>query len=513
MRSGRSKRPKGGPQVKRRILKTIFSVTGVIIVAKLLGFVKQTVTASLFGATLETDLINLSQGLLGNLDYVLVHVLLTSFTALYIRLIDDDIDGLRRTVSDTLKVFTMIASVVAGLVFVAAPVIARILAPSYGAEDLVRLTGYIRLYVPILPLFTFSAVFTALLNSHKRFLPAELVSVNQSILSLLILSLFSHVLGTRSLILAFFTYTVWNLLFLGFLSRRHWRLELGGNPFANPNIKELLRMCAPLLLSYSMVFINQQVDKSLSSGLGEGTVTALGYASVLSNLVSTFIISFCSILFTYTATAISKGEHQKAAALAVRATGLLTIVFLPISLLTVLCTRDVVSIAFGRGAFNVNAVEASASALRGYGLLFVPLALREVFTRFQYGYQDTRRPTVASCISIACNIILSVFLSRYCGIFGIACATSVSVFVCGLLNLFCSRKLNRFLNFTFLLRGVPWILLASGACLTAAILVNRRLADAASYFRFPAAAFCGLAVYFLLSAPVLLKLLQERQEC
>lgn len=496
--------------MKHGILKTVFSVTGVIVAAKLLGFIKQAVTASLFGTTLETDLINLSQGLLGNLDYVLVQILLTSFTALYIRLMEEvDPDEVHRVVSDTLKTFTLIAAAVAGMVFAAAPLIARVLAPSYGTEDLARLTSYMRMYLPLLPLFTFSAVFTALLNANKRFLPAELVSVNQSLLSLLVLFLTAPMLGEQSLIVTFFTYTVWNFLFLGFLSRRYWRLERGGNPFANPHVKELLRMCAPLLLSYSMVFINQQVDKSLSSGLREGAVTALGYASVLSNLVSTFIISFCSILFTYTATAISKGEHQNASVLAVRATGLLALVFLPISLLTILCARDVVSIAFGRGAFNADAIEASASALQGYGLSFVPLALREVYTRFQYGYQDTRRPTVASCISIVCNIVLSILLSRYWGIFGITCASGVSVLVCGVLNLFYSWKLNRFIDFTFLLQGLPWILLASGACLFFASRINTLLVNAASYLRFSAAASCGLTVYFVLSAPVLLKLLRE----
>lgn len=496
--------------MKRRIWKTVFSVTGVIILAKLLGFAKQAVTASLFGATLETDIITLSQGLLGNLDYVLVQILLTSFTAFYIRLMDADPGEIRRVVSDTLKVFTLIAAGVAALAFAAAPLIARILAPSYGAEDLARLTNYMRLFLPLLPLFGYSAVFTSLLNARKRFLPAELVSVNQSLLSLLILPLFSPALGERSLILAFFAYTVWNLLFLGFLSRRYWRLERGGNPFANPHVKELLRMCAPLLLSYSMVFINQQVDKSISSGLGEGAVTALGYGSTLSNLVTTFIVSFGSILFTYTASAISKGEHQKAAALTVRATGLLSLVFLPICLLTVLCARDVVHIAFGRGAFDARAVEASARALRGYGLLFIPLILREVYTRFQYGYKDTRRPTIASCISIVCNIVLSILFSRWWGIFGIACATSVSVLICGLLNLFYSRKLNRFLDFTPFLRGLPLIFLASAACLFSASRINALLADAASYLRFLAAAFCGLAAYFLLAAPVLLKLLRRK---
>ena len=47
---------------KNHIISTVFSVTGLLIVSKLLGFVKQMVTASAFGATLETDLINLSQG-------------------------------------------------------------------------------------------------------------------------------------------------------------------------------------------------------------------------------------------------------------------------------------------------------------------------------------------------------------------------------------------------------------------------------------------------------------------
>lgn len=495
--------------MKRGIFKTVFFVAGVIIAAKLLGFAKQAVTAGLFGATLETDLVNLSQGILGNLDYVLVQILLTSFTSLYIRLSDACPGEVRRATSDTLKAFSLIAAGAAALAFAAAPLFARILAPSYGAEDLARLTGYMRLFLPLLPLFAFSAVFTALLNAHKRFLPAELVSVNQSLLSLLILPLFCRVLGERSLILAFFAYTIWNLLFLGFLSRRYWRLEGGGNPFANPHVQELLQMCAPLLLSYSMVFINQQVDRSLTSGLGEGAVTALGYGSSLANLITSFIVSFGSILFTYTAAAISKGEHQAAAALTVRAAGLMILVFLPICLLTVLCAGDVVSIAFGRGAFDAKAVAASALALQGYGLLFIPLVLREVYTRFQYGYGDTRRPTAASCISIVCNIVLSILFSRWWGIFGIACATSVSVLVCGLLNLFYSRRLNRFLDLSSLARELPWILLGSGACLAAANRINALLADTAAYLRFPAAAASGLALYFLLTAPVLLKLLRK----
>ena len=69
---------------QNRIVKLLFSMTGLIIASKLLGFFKQILTASIFGATLETDIINLSQDFTGNIQYLLVQTLLTAMVAVYI---------------------------------------------------------------------------------------------------------------------------------------------------------------------------------------------------------------------------------------------------------------------------------------------------------------------------------------------------------------------------------------------------------------------------------------------
>lgn len=494
---------------QRSVFKAFFSVTGVILIAKLLGFAKQSAAAALFGATLETDLITLSQGVLADIQYVLAQVLLTAFTSVYIHMRESNEAETRRFISDTVKSFTAMILAVSALAFLASPLIARGIAPSYTPDTSSRLVGYIRLYVPLLPLFVWMAVFQSLLNANERFVPGEMVSINQSVLFLLVVFLFREKLGARSMILAFFVFTVWNLLFLGVLSRKYWSFRLSGNPFANPHVRELLHMVAPLLLGYSMIYINQQVDKILSSGLGDGAVTALGYGAVLSNLVSTFIVSFCSILFTYVTTAISKSAHEEAAGLAVRAASLLILLFLPISILTILCAKDIVTIAFGRGAFDAAAVETSAYALMGYGFIFVPLVLRELFSRFQYGYQETRRPMVNSSIGIVFNMILSILLSRRWGVLGIAAASSVSVCVCGVLNLLTSRKQNAALDFKPLLRQLPFLLLGGAACLLIAYFGNHvLLRNSSPFLRFPAVAFCGLAGYLLLTSPVLVKLLR-----
>ena len=95
----------------------ICSVTGVILLAKLTGFVKQMLTAGLFGATLETDLILLSQTFAGNLQYLFSQVLLTAFTATYIH-IHEEGGSTQRIVSDTLKVFSLTAAALMGLTII-----------------------------------------------------------------------------------------------------------------------------------------------------------------------------------------------------------------------------------------------------------------------------------------------------------------------------------------------------------------------------------------------------------
>ena len=100
---------------KKNIVSAIFSVTGVIFLAKLLGFVKQMVVSSAFGATLETDLINLSQEFIGNIQYILVQVLLTSVIPIYIYLSQEGEGKAKRFVADTIKVFTLIAGGLAAI--------------------------------------------------------------------------------------------------------------------------------------------------------------------------------------------------------------------------------------------------------------------------------------------------------------------------------------------------------------------------------------------------------------
>lgn len=495
-----------------RIAATVFSVTGLLIVSKLLGFVKQMVTASAFGATLETDLINLSQGLISNIQYLLVQSVLSALIAVYLHTAQQGEDASRRFAFDVWKALTVFTAMVVLFVELCAPWLARLIAPSYSAEQLAQLSRYLRLFAPVLLLLTWIAVFNGLLHANKRFIPGEMISVHQSIFLIVLTAALARTLGVQVLVLSFFACNLWNAGYTAILSRRYWMVSRG-NPFRNPAVRELLRMMGPLLLGYSLVYINQMVDKALVSGLEAGAVTALNYAAALSNLVGTFIITFASMLFAYVTSRIAAGDEDGAAQLTERTALLLSVIFLPISILTVLLSEEIVTIVYARGAFDAESVHICAQALRGYALGFVPMVFQEVYGRFQYGHQDSKHPMVNSSIAVVCNIILSVALCPRFGVLGVTAASSISVALCGVLDLRSAVKLSPTLSVRPYLRALPWLLTGCAACGLAAWLCAAKLVGQSALIRFALTALAGFAAYAVAASPLLLRLwrLLQRQ--
>lgn len=476
------------------ILRKILSVSGVVILAKFLGFFKQVITASYFGATIQTDLISLSEGLVSNIDYMLVQALSTAFVPTYITISAKEPVNRKRFTANVLVTFLTITFLIFVLLFITAPVVAKILAPTYDAVFSLQLVKYIRIYAPAILWVVELAVFNALLRANERFLPGELISCNQSVIMILLILSVGSCMGPDILVLGFYIYTIFNLCFLMVYSRKYWTLSLHG-AFADPSVKQLLIMMGPLLLGYSMVFVNQQVDRIIVSGLGVGIVTAMGYAAVLSNFVGTFVGSICGVTFTYISQNIAEHKEQDAAKLITSTSIWLITLFLPISVLTVANSSDIVTIVFQHGKFDETAVMQCAIALSGYGLMFVALVLREQFSRFQYAYGDSKRPMINSSIAIVFNIIFSILLSRLLGVLGVTLATSLSVLICAILNIRSSIERNSNLRLSALLQYLPQWLIGIIICLGVSFLGQKYLNDSGSLIRFLGVTILSFALY------------------
>ena len=493
----------------KSIFKTVFSVSSILLFAKIFGFAKQIIVANAFGATIDTDIISLSQGIVTNFEYLISQTMITAFIPIYISVKEMKGDE-KHFVSNVIKIFVVVSIAISILIFVFAPFITKIIAPSYKGMVADSLTHNIRIYAFSLVVLVLTAIFNALLKGNKRFLPGEITSVNQSLVFIICVLALGNVFGVQILIISFFLYVIINMIYLGFLSRKLYKVELH-RFYIDKNVKKLLCMIAPLLFGYAMLYINQLVDKILASGLGDGTVTAMSYSAVLSNFITGFIGSICGIAFTYIAQNVTEKSDEKAASIVGYFITFFVTVLVPVSIISVVDAREIVTIVYGRGAFDTTAVENSTYALMGYGSLFIPYVLRELFTRFQYSYQDSKRPMINSVVSIIFNIVLSIIFSRFLGIFGITIASSVSVLVCAVLNIISSRKFNRYLKVSYFRKQFVFWVVGGALCLLVNIFLKQYLQIDNILLRFFVLGTASLVIYALVVLPLLVSIIRERK--
>lgn len=495
---------------RKGVIRALLSVTGIVVLSKILGFIKQMVTANYFGATLRTDIISLSQGIVTDLDYIVSQSLITAFIPTYIHLKSKEKEKEKKFVSNTIIVFFVSAGVISILMILIAGMIAKAIAPSYGNEESAELAKYIRIVSPLFAFIVQIAIYNALLKANKVFVPGELTGFNQSVILILLIILIGGYFGPDTLVIGFYVYSFFNLTYLFLRSRQlcSFRWE---NPFVDPNVVKLFIMMGPLLLGYGMVFINQQVDKIIVSGLGEGTITAMSYAAVLSNFIGTFIGSISGVLFTYVTQSIVDNKNKNAANLINQSSVQLITLLLPVSILTVMNANDIVTLVFGRGKFTDDAVSRCALALTGYGFMFVPYVLRELFSRFQYGYGDSKRPMINSSIAIAFNIILSVLLSRFLGVLGVTLATSISVWISALLNIFDAKKKNCYISVREYMRYLPRWGVGAGICIFVSFSCQKMMMDIHVLPRMSVICIMAFFGYIMATYPVISPLIDRMQ--
>lgn len=492
---------------RKTITATVFSVTGVLALSKAAGFLRQMLCAQVYGTSAATDLVTISQGFIGNLQFLLAQSVLTAFVVVYTGQREKDEREAARFASAAARILLSAAAVLALLVLFAAPMIARLLAPSYSTELHAQLTRYLRLFAPLLLPIMSIALCTSLLHTQKRFVPGEMVHLNQSLVTMLLVVTLHRFLGIRALVIAFPVSMLLNAVYTFVLAR-------GSFSGRRASLREcdalgaFYRMLLPLLLGYSLVYVNQLVDKILISSLPAGSVTALAYAATVNNLAAAFITALASVFFPYITECITRGDTARTAALTVWTTRALLTLFVPVSLLLTLCAREIVTVLFARGAFGAESVTVCSRALQGYAPMLVPLVLREVFSRLLYGCGDTRRPMYFSSVSILCNIALSVALCPRYGVFGVAIASSVSVAVCALCDLFWASRAQG-LPLGDLFKTLACLLPVAILCALAARWCLVLFADAAALWRLLGTAAVSLGVYALVLLPLLLRLRRE----
>lgn len=206
-------------------------------------------------------------------------------------------------------------------------------------------------------------------------------------------------------------------------------------------ITKMAYLSIPVSLGVSVNQINILVDRTISSQITVGGISALNYANRLNGFVQgIFVLSITTAIYPMISKMAAENNMNVFKKYVCESINSISLFVVPATVGAMIFAEPVVKLLFGRGAFDVQAIQMTSYALYFYSLGMITSGFNEVLSRTFYSLHDTKTPMVSGVIAVVTNIILNIILSRFLGIGGLSLATSISSMVCTILLLSSLQK-------------------------------------------------------------------------
>ena len=397
--------------------------------SRVLGLVREVVTAAIFGATRQMDaflvaytLANLSRRLLAE------GALSAAFVPEFSRVLES---GGRREASELARQTLTVLLVAAGSVtlfgMLAAPMLVRIMAPGFDTEGMSTAVTLTRLMFPFLILISVAALAMGVLNSLDCFfIPA-------------IAPALSNVVYIALLAIVALRWGIWSLgyaVLLGGLAQMIlqwiWAARLGMPLLPsvprrdNAALARSMKLFLPYAAGLSLNQLVPLVSRMLGSFLDEGAISVLNYADrVLQLPLGLFVIAISQAILPILSKQVLAGEEEFA--LGVRdAMRFGMFIVLPVTLGMAMFSGEVVHLLFFRGAFGEWAWRGTAGALAMFSVGLPGMACSTILLRALYARGMPREAMMVTGFSVVSYVAFSLVLLRPMEINGLALASSLS---------------------------------------------------------------------------------------
>lgn len=423
-------------KASQHALKTTMVVTLIIAASKLLGFVREMVMAAYFGRGVESDAFVTAYGIFSIMTLLFSAGIASTFIPIYTktRLREGQLAA-DRYASQVVTLYFVAGLIGSLLAYFFAPAICSLI---YRAEVGVELTIQLtRMMYPSLAFYAVTGVLCNLLNAREKFIPEQLLGF---ILSACLITAIVMFRDIRMVGIAVSVTGVMQTIILIPFLRGHFRYR----PYLTirePKIRRTFILAIPALISMAFDEINHQIDRMIGSSLGVGVVTALSKSySLVTTALGILIVPITTITFSRLSRIVAKRKKNEFGQAVRQSIEIIALITLPVIILGVVMQKDIIAVAFQRGAFTAEDTAFTAPVFGMYiaGLFF--FGLRNFLSRVFYSLQDTHTPMRVGIVSVCVNIVLNLTLSRVMGAMGLTLATTTAALTGATLQLILLHK-------------------------------------------------------------------------
>ncbi|HTO02864.1 MAG TPA: murein biosynthesis integral membrane protein MurJ [Opitutus sp.] len=417
-----------------RKLKNIGVVSLLTVASRVMGLVRDQLSAAIFGASelnsafiTAFSLPNLFRRLLGE----------GSLTAAFVPTLQEELqergrpgafDLLNQVVS-WLFVVTGVMCVLAMLAFSQSRMLAGHEPRWYLAADLTAIL------FPYLVMICVAAALNATLNVFERFTEPALSPVWLNLA--MILSLGAAGWNLAETDLGRMHWLCAGVLVGGFLQmivpagvlmREGWRPRW--NFGFSARVKEIAMLMAPGLFGTAIYQINVYVSRLIAFSIDESAATLLFYANRLMELpIGVFAIAIGTVIYPLIARHAAEKNFRAMADDYGKGLRLVLILNVPAAVGLALLSDPIVRLIYQHGAFGANDAQAMAYLLMLFAIGLPFFSVASLTTRAFYAVKDTFTPVKVAALSFVINIGLSLLLKDTLGAPGLVVASTVAVVV------------------------------------------------------------------------------------
>lgn len=419
-------------------------VTALTAASTLLGLLRDVVIGAVYGAGPELDAYLVAQGLMSIVLGLVADAVSRSVTPRVAREAAAESGHCRgHRGFDVALTVTLVALGLAGVIvgLLAGPV-TSLIAPGFSAEQSDVAASLTRVMLLATVLVAGTDLLASLVQAHGRFAWSSLEGVPFNIIMIGAAALFGPQHGVVALAVGFVLGSGARLAMqlppvrrIGIPLRARVNLR-------DPGFLEIARLVPPMLIGTAVVNVNTLVDRAVGSTLQEGAITALSYGWRLIHLPETLVIT-ALLVPLYPALSAAASDRGEVRGLVRQGMAVTVTVLTPLTVLLVLAARPVVDLAFGHGAFDSQAVTDTALAVAWYAPALIALGCRQIVVRASYAVGDAASPVVVAVLAMVLNVAGDLLLAPILGIAGIAAATTASLVLAAVLNIWLLHRRHR----------------------------------------------------------------------
>ncbi len=377
------------------------------VVSRVLGLVRETVIAGMFGASGQVSAFRVAQIIPTMLYDLLVGGMVSSaLVPVFSEHAERDRAGLWYLASLVLSLATIVVGLVVLVIELIAPQLAYLMAGGFDSELLALTTHLMRITTPAVLFLSLSGIITGLLYALKRFaLPAftaaifNAAMVVAALLGALVFGWGIEALAVGLLLGAFFQV----VLQLPGLRDARLRFALDLN---HPALRQIGKLYLPIILGLIISQIAVALDRNLASRTGEQSIAWMQYATTIIQFPLGLVSTAISIAILPTLSRLASTKTTNALALTEFTTTLtaglrlVLILTIPAAAALFILAEPVIALLFQHGGFTAFDTQQTALALRLYlfGLTFAAIDQPLIFA--YYARQNTLTPALVGLLSV-----------------------------------------------------------------------------------------------------------------